>query len=104
MRILGHEGIKAVNKDVTTQVASRARARYMLTGSIVQTKPSLIITSQLVDVNNGNVVGSQRVIGESHEELFSLIDRLSTEIKNRPLQNIQAFCAESMIESPPFKS
>ena len=82
LRILGHEGIKAVNKDVTTQVASRARARYMLTGSIVQTKPSLIITSQLVDVNNGNVVGSQRVIGESHEELFSLIDRLSTEIKN----------------------
>ena len=81
LRMLGKEDVAAVDKDLATQVAQRAGARWTLMGSILQEEPSLIVTSQIVETATGEVVESQRVEGDSTENIFALIDRLTVEIK-----------------------
>ncbi|MEJ2719792.1 MAG: protein kinase [bacterium] len=76
----GKQDEKILDRATATQVAVRANARHMLLGSILQVKPSLVITSQLVDVNDGTVAASQKVAGEPGESIFPLVDRLSDEI------------------------
>jgi serine/threonine protein kinase/Flp pilus assembly protein TadD len=80
-RMMGKEGVKVIDKTVASEVALKAEAKYMLLGKILSTKPDLIITSQLVDVNTGNVVASQRIAGPDGANIFTLVDSLSDEIK-----------------------
>lgn len=81
LKLLGREGAKTIDRDVATQVAEKARAKWMLLGSIIQTEPYLVVTSQLVEVQNGNIVDSQRIAGDENEEVFDVVDRLTVEVK-----------------------
>ncbi|HVP57039.1 MAG TPA: FlgO family outer membrane protein [bacterium] len=81
LKLLGKEGAKSIDRDVATQVATRAGARWMLLGSILQTQPQVILTSQLVDVESGKVGASQRITGEVGEKIFPIVDRLATGLK-----------------------
>jgi len=86
LKMMGRGGAKVVDKTVATDVARRARAKYMLLGKVFSTQPDLIITCQLVDVETGNVVSSERIAGPNGANIFSLVDSLSLEIrKNSPL-------------------
>ncbi|UCF79295.1 MAG: hypothetical protein JSW03_03330, partial [Candidatus Eiseniibacteriota bacterium] len=40
-----------------------------------------ILTAQLVEVSTGKVVASQRITGEPGEKIFSLVDKLTIEVK-----------------------
>jgi len=82
LKLLGREGEKRIDRDVATEVATRARSRWMLLGSILQVKPQIIITSQLVDVKSGSAIASQRITGEADDDIFTLVDKLTVEIKN----------------------
>lgn len=82
LRALGHGGTKRVNRAIATEVAKKAQARWMLLGAILRSEPQVTVTAQLVDVESGNIIASQRVIGEPYESVFSLIDKLSHEVKN----------------------
>ena len=82
LRLLGKEESKITDKEVATQVAARAGARWMLMGSVLQEAPRLVFTSQVVEVSSGIVLASQRVDGEEGEDVFSLVDRLTTQVKN----------------------
>ena len=81
LKLTGNEGIKKVSRDMATEVAGKAHARWMLTGSILQEKPSIILTSQLVDVQTGVIIASQKVSGTEDDDVFSMVDRLTVEIK-----------------------
>ncbi|MFH1221363.1 MAG: FlgO family outer membrane protein [Candidatus Eisenbacteria bacterium] len=81
LKLLGREGAKAIDRSVATQVAARAGARWMLLGSILQVEPQVILTSQLVDVENGKVTASQRLTGEPGEKIFAIVDRLAAGLK-----------------------
>jgi tetratricopeptide (TPR) repeat protein/TolB-like protein len=78
----GKEGVRTIDRDTATDVAREAKAKWMLTGSILQEEPSLIMTSNLVDVETGRVVASQRITGESGEPIFALVDQLTREIRS----------------------
>jgi len=82
LKLLGREGEKKIDREVATQVATRAGARWMLLGNILQLEPRTVITSQLVDVETGQVKASQRIDGETGEDVFSFVDKLTVEIKN----------------------
>ncbi len=77
----GHEGMKKIPKDMASQVADQAHARWMLTGNILQAEPAMILTAQLVDVQSGNVLATQKVTGAAGDDVFSMVDRLTVEIK-----------------------
>ncbi len=81
LKLLGREGAKTLDRDVATEVARRAGARWMITGSVLQLQPRLVVTSQTVEVISGDAVASHRVVSLPPEDIFSLADRLSTEIK-----------------------
>jgi tetratricopeptide (TPR) repeat protein len=82
LKLLGREGEKVIDRGVATEVATKARAKWMLLGNILQVEPELILTSQLVDVASGKVAASQRIDGETGEKIFAMVDKLSVEIKN----------------------
>ena len=82
LKLLKIEGIKKIDGQTATQIAQKANANWMLMGSILQVQPQLIVTAQLVDVETGNIVASQRITGQVNESIFSLIDELSAEIKS----------------------
>ncbi len=81
LKLLGKEGTKVVDRNVATEVATKAGAKWMLLGSILQEEPQIILTSQLVEVKSGRVLSSQRVSGEPGEKIFPIVDRLTAELK-----------------------
>ena len=82
LRQLGREGVKKVDRDMATQVAQKANARWMLLGSILNTEPEIILIAQLIDVKTGVAIASQRIEGQPGDRIFSLVDSLTIEIKN----------------------
>jgi len=68
-------------QEYATQIADYAQAKWMLTGAILQIQPSLIITTQLVDVETGEVVASHRVQGQAEESIFDVVDKLTAATK-----------------------
>jgi tetratricopeptide (TPR) repeat protein len=81
LKNLGMEGAKVIDRSVASQVAEKAEARWMLTGSILQLEPEIELTTQLVEVKTGNVITSQRMTGQPGMSIFDLIDQLTIEIK-----------------------
>jgi tetratricopeptide (TPR) repeat protein/TolB-like protein len=81
LKALGREGAKVIDRDVASRVAAEARAEWMLLGSILQVDPQVVVTSQLVEVETGKVIASQRVEGGPSEDIFSLVDHLAVEIR-----------------------
>jgi len=81
LKLLGREGTKTIDKNVASEVATKAEAKWMLLGSILQVEPQIILTSQLVEVKTGRVLSSQRIDGEPKEKIFSIVDRLTVELQ-----------------------
>jgi serine/threonine protein kinase/tetratricopeptide (TPR) repeat protein len=81
LKQLGHEGEKRIGREVATQIAQKAGARWMLMGSILSTEPEIIVAAQLVDVTSGDALASQRVEGTPGDRIFSVIDQLTVEVK-----------------------
>jgi serine/threonine protein kinase/tetratricopeptide (TPR) repeat protein len=82
LKQLGKEGQKRIDRDVASQVAKKARTKWMLLGSILQVTPQIVITTRLVDVMTGQVDASQQITGDTDENIFSIVDKLTIEIKN----------------------
>jgi tetratricopeptide (TPR) repeat protein/predicted Ser/Thr protein kinase len=81
LKQVGKEGTKSIDRATASQVAQKAEAQWMLTGSILQSEPTIVLTSQLIDVSTGGVVASQQISGKSGEDIFAIIDKLSAELK-----------------------
>jgi serine/threonine protein kinase/predicted Zn-dependent protease len=81
LKLLGKEGVKVIDKNVASQVATKAGAKWMLLGSILQVEPQVILTSQLVEVESGRVLSSERITVEPGEKIFSMVDKLTVEVK-----------------------
>jgi tetratricopeptide (TPR) repeat protein/tRNA A-37 threonylcarbamoyl transferase component Bud32 len=81
LKRLGKEGVKVIDEDVATQIAREAGARWMLTGTILQTKPRIRLTATIEEVGRGTSEKSQSVIGDEGEDIFSVVDRLTHEVR-----------------------
>jgi serine/threonine protein kinase/predicted Zn-dependent protease len=81
LKLLGKEGVKVIDKNTASEVATKAGAKWMLLGNILQVEPRTVITTQLVDVGSGKIAASQRITGEAGEKIFSMVDKLTVEIK-----------------------
>ena len=69
------------NKDIAVEIARRANAQWVLMGSILQTEPELITTIRLIDVPSGDLINSQKIVGETDSTIFALIDKITVAIK-----------------------
>jgi tetratricopeptide (TPR) repeat protein len=81
LKRMGREEAGAVNKQTASEVAQRARVNWVVTGNIIQTEPNLVVTAEVSDAKTGNVKSSHPVRGEPNEDIFSVVDKLSREIR-----------------------
>jgi tetratricopeptide (TPR) repeat protein len=83
---------KKTNKDIAAQIADRANARWVLLGNILQTELSYVITAELIDMTSGDVTATEYITGDSTDNIFTLVDRLTVAIEkdltilNEPLK------------------
>jgi tetratricopeptide (TPR) repeat protein len=80
-RILGKPYGGELDVETSLQVATEGNARWLLTGSIIEVDPKLVLVTQLIDVTSGDVVASRRIEGVDGETIFSVVDRLTAEVK-----------------------
>ncbi|HUU44370.1 MAG TPA: protein kinase, partial [Acidobacteriota bacterium] len=76
----GSETTRGADRTLALRVARRSGATRMLTGSLSSMHDRKIITSQIVDVASGEVIGSERVDGD---DLFTMVDDLAVRVKRR---------------------
>jgi len=81
LKSLGYEGEKRFDRSIATEVARKGRARWMMTGSILQEEPTIVLSTQIVNVSSGTVMEARRVTGEPGENIFSVVDRLTSEVR-----------------------
>jgi serine/threonine protein kinase/tetratricopeptide (TPR) repeat protein len=82
LKLQGKEGTKVIDRSTATEIAKKAKAKWMMLGSILQVSPSLIVTTQLVDVASGTIEGSQRLTGAPGETVFALVDRMTGQTRD----------------------
>jgi tetratricopeptide (TPR) repeat protein/predicted Ser/Thr protein kinase len=81
LRLLGKEDSKVIDKTVASEVAREAKVKWILTGSILQAEPHMVLTADISEAATGEILATQRVSGEKKEDLFSVVDRLSAQIR-----------------------
>ncbi|MCI0596895.1 MAG: hypothetical protein L0Z48_10210, partial [candidate division Zixibacteria bacterium] len=81
LKLLGKENLKSIDKSVASEVAQKAGVKWVLTGSILQTKPSIVVVADISEATSGKVKATQRITGEAGQDIFAVVDRLSAEIK-----------------------
>jgi tetratricopeptide (TPR) repeat protein/TolB-like protein/predicted Ser/Thr protein kinase len=81
LKLMGREGSTAIDRSVATEVAEMAGAKWILTGDILQSEPAIVITSEISVAQTGEILATHRIDGGPGEDLFSVVDRLSAEIK-----------------------
>jgi len=106
LKQLGHEGEKKIDHTVATQVATKAGAKWILLGSILNTEPDIVVTAHLVEIASGDAFASQRIEGQPGQRIFSVVDQLTSAIKQdlslptEASQEPDPFVAEMTTESP----
>ena len=63
--------------EIATRVAQETHSRWALTGSIVQSAPALVVTTQLCDATTGDVLSAHRVEGSIGQTVFAVADSLT---------------------------
>jgi len=81
LKLLGKEDLKVIDRTVASEVAEKAGVKWILTGNILRIEPNIILASDISEASTGNILATQRVTGEKAEDLFSVVDKLSAEIK-----------------------
>jgi serine/threonine protein kinase/tetratricopeptide (TPR) repeat protein len=81
LKLVGQENLTRVDKTVASEVAREAKVKWILTGDILQTEPRIVLTSDISDAATGAILATQRVTGEEGEDFFSVVDKLTEQIK-----------------------
>jgi serine/threonine protein kinase/Tfp pilus assembly protein PilF len=108
LKLLGKEDLKVIDKTVASEVAKKAGVRWILTGKILQTKPNIVLISEISEATTGKIKATQRVSGATGEDLFAVVDKLSPQIAkalslpeqakkelNRPVANVTTHSQEA---------
>ncbi len=77
-KMLTDQEAPGFHREVATEIARRAGAETMLTGTLSQLDSRWILACQLVDVENGTIRTSERIDGT---DLYSMVDTLAERIR-----------------------
>ncbi len=82
-----------INRGNATRIAKKARAQWMLTGTLSQIGSRMVLATQLENVQDGRIIEAQRVDGD---DLFALVDMLTREVK----VDLKVVAAPGEIDAP----
>jgi len=80
LRLMGKQDLPAIDKTVATEIAGRAGVKTMLLGSISKLGEKILISSQLTDVQTGNVITSEQSEGRNLDDIQKMVDDLTAKI------------------------
>lgn len=78
---LGIDDERGINQDMALRVAKATGAAWVITGSIIQARPTLMVLAQLINVRSGEVAASRQIAGKPGDDIFGLVDTLTREIR-----------------------
>jgi TolB-like protein len=82
IRQLGH-GAGTLDRGTALLVARRAHAGRIVTGSILQVTPGLVMTAEVSDVRTGRVLYAERIAGDPGQTVYELVDALGARLAGR---------------------
>jgi tetratricopeptide (TPR) repeat protein len=82
LKALGQEDITSFDSKLATQVANRARARWLFMATIRQIEPQLALEVFLIDAEQGDTINHKQLTGNNQDDIFAIVDKLTLEIKN----------------------
>lgn len=77
---MGKETGESIDRNVATEIATRAGVNTMLLGSIIKIGNKIRITSQLASVQDGALIASEQVDGSKIEDVFGMVDELTAKL------------------------
>jgi serine/threonine protein kinase/predicted Zn-dependent protease len=80
LKLLGKEDLKVIDKTVASEVARKAGVKWILTGKVLQTKPNIVLISEISEATTGKIKATQKVSGATGEDIFAVVDKLSPQI------------------------
>lgn len=81
LKLLGKQDVETIDRSLAAEVAHRAHVKTMLVGSIIKLGSKLRITTQLLDVNSGNIIGSDQADGSKVEDIYDMVDELTQKVQ-----------------------
>jgi tetratricopeptide (TPR) repeat protein len=72
-----------IDRSQAFEVARRARARRVVTGTILQTTPTIVMTAEVSDVGSGKLLLAERVEGRPGQTIFQVVDQLGSNLLHR---------------------
>ena len=82
LRLLEREGAAVSGHVSALSVGEKANARWILTGTILQVEPTMVISTELIDVASHTGIASARIAGAPDETVFAVVDRLSGRVRS----------------------
>jgi len=76
---LGSDNRNSIEPSLATDIAQEAGAKTMLTGNVIQARNKLILTSLLINTNDGSIIKSHQVEGN---DIYSMVDDLTSRIQS----------------------
>ena len=80
LKSLGKQDAAVVDRSTATEAAKLAGVRTMLLGSIWNVGGKLNVTGQLLEVESGEVINSDRLEASKADEVFAIADRLTERV------------------------
>ncbi|MBD3298452.1 MAG: protein kinase, partial [candidate division Zixibacteria bacterium] len=70
---------------LASTIADRTGAKWLLSGSILRTEPTVTIIADITDVATRGIIASERIEGGADEDVFDVVDRLGQTIRRELL-------------------
>jgi tetratricopeptide (TPR) repeat protein/TolB-like protein len=83
LKLLGKQDAQTIDRSLATDVATRAGVKVMLLGSIIQIGARIRLTSELIDVKTGSIIGTQAADGTKYDDLFAMVDGITEQVGKR---------------------
>ncbi|MDH4271570.1 MAG: protein kinase [Candidatus Aminicenantes bacterium] len=80
LKLLGKQDAQTIDRSLATEVATRAGVKTMLLGSIIQIGERIRLSSELIDVKSGSIVGTQTEDGTKYDDLFAMVDGITEQV------------------------
>jgi serine/threonine protein kinase len=65
---------------LATQIARKAKAKWMILGDLLRLRPTIMVTSQIVEVDTGRIISAQKLTSHKDEDIFLFTDRLLNQL------------------------
>ncbi|MEZ5359997.1 MAG: tetratricopeptide repeat protein [Candidatus Zixiibacteriota bacterium] len=77
-----NDNICALPDERLWDAAEQANARWIISGAVIEQDGHLGLTSTIIDITTGSSVFSQQVLGDDTDNVFSLANRLTIQIRH----------------------